>query len=414
MPRIEGQGTFELLSGATLTVGSATLTMDMGVDITKPGQFTQFGEVRADPQLGSDAKFRNQGRWTWRAGAIRFPQGAESPVENIDSFTADCGSCQLRSDFLNQGVANILDTLVLAEPGVDFINRGFCSLTGFINDATSNQEGKFVNSGILSRIGAASQSIISTTLDNSGLVEASQGILNITGPIVQYSGGGLHGGRWRVNAGAIMTFGGRPISFVARGVEVDIDGAWNEFRPTLNRGTLGGRGLIRSPGMINEGNVKPGRSPGRLSIEGNFTQAAPDGELQIELAGTTSETQHDVLAVTGNVSLGGTLRLILLDGFLPAPEDVFTVITAASVSGDFANVIVPTGLEVIVEPTATSVRLRVTCPADFNHDRAVDFFDYLDFVVEFAGATPLADFNEDSVIDFFDYLDFVSAFAAGC
>ncbi len=413
-PRIEGQGTFELLSGATLTVGSATLTMDMGVDITQPGQFTQFGEVRADLVTGTDAKFKNEGRWTWRAGAIRFPQGVEPPVENLDSFTADCGSCQLRSDFINHGSANILDTLVMAEAGVDFINRGFCSLTGFINDATSNLEGRFINYGILSRVGAASQSFISTTLDNQGRVEATQGILNINGPIVQYSGGELRGGRWSVLPGAVMTFGGRSISYVARGVEVDIDGAWNEFRPTLNRGTLGGRGLIRSPGMINEGTIKPGRSPGRLSIEGNLTQTAPDGEIQIELAGTTPDTQHDVLAVTGTVSLGGTLRVFLLDGFIPAPQDVFTVITGASVSGDFASVIAPAGLEVIVERTATSVRLRVTCPADFNHDRAVDFFDYLDFVVEFAGATPLADFNEDAVVDFFDYLDFVSAFAAGC
>lgn len=54
------------------------------------------------------------------------------------------------------------------------------------------------------------------------------------------------------------------------------------------------------------------------------------------------------------------------------------------------------------------------CPADFNNDGVVDFFDYLDFVGEFAGASPVADFNTDGIVDFFDYLDFVSAFSTAC
>ena len=54
------------------------------------------------------------------------------------------------------------------------------------------------------------------------------------------------------------------------------------------------------------------------------------------------------------------------------------------------------------------------CPADFNGDGQVDFFDYLDFVAAFAAEDPSADFNGDGQIDFFDYLDFVAAFAEGC
>ena len=54
------------------------------------------------------------------------------------------------------------------------------------------------------------------------------------------------------------------------------------------------------------------------------------------------------------------------------------------------------------------------CPADYNGDSVPDFFDYLDFVADFAADLPQADFNRDNVVDFFDYLDFVQAFAAGC
>jgi hypothetical protein len=54
------------------------------------------------------------------------------------------------------------------------------------------------------------------------------------------------------------------------------------------------------------------------------------------------------------------------------------------------------------------------CPADFNGDNQVDFFDYLDFAQAFANEDPSADFNGDEQVDFFDYLDFAVAFDHGC
>jgi hypothetical protein len=57
------------------------------------------------------------------------------------------------------------------------------------------------------------------------------------------------------------------------------------------------------------------------------------------------------------------------------------------------------------------------CPADFNGDGFVDFFDYDDFVACFEGAGAPgcnADFNGDGFVDFFDYDDFVLAFETGC
>jgi hypothetical protein len=54
------------------------------------------------------------------------------------------------------------------------------------------------------------------------------------------------------------------------------------------------------------------------------------------------------------------------------------------------------------------------CPADFNGDNQVDFFDYLDFAQAFDNEDPSADFNGDNQVDFFDYLDFAQAFDEGC
>ncbi|MEK6700700.1 MAG: hypothetical protein AABZ53_00410 [Planctomycetota bacterium] len=58
------------------------------------------------------------------------------------------------------------------------------------------------------------------------------------------------------------------------------------------------------------------------------------------------------------------------------------------------------------------------CPADFDADGTVDFFDYDAFVTCFeGGACPdgkSADFDADGTIDFFDYDAFVVTFEAGC
>jgi hypothetical protein len=60
----------------------------------------------------------------------------------------------------------------------------------------------------------------------------------------------------------------------------------------------------------------------------------------------------------------------------------------------------------------------VLCPADYNCDQFLDFFDYDAFVMCFdegicEGGTN-ADFNGDGFVDFFDYDAFVAAFEAGC
>ncbi len=58
------------------------------------------------------------------------------------------------------------------------------------------------------------------------------------------------------------------------------------------------------------------------------------------------------------------------------------------------------------------------CPADFNCDGALDFFDYDAFVVCFEGGRcppgKTADFDGDGATDFFDYDAFVIAFEVGC
>jgi hypothetical protein len=72
----------------------------------------------------------------------------------------------------------------------------------------------------------------------------------------------------------------------------------------------------------------------------------------------------------------------------------------------------------ILEGSVIELQLEPACPADFNGDSFIDFFDYSDYVLCFESAEcpagKTADFNGDDFVDFFDYSDYVAAFEAGC
>ena len=107
-------------------------------------------------------------------------------------------------------------------------------------------------------------------------------------------------------------------------------------------GSLHSGGTINA-NVTNSGNISPGSSPGILTINGNYTQGA-SGTLNMEIGGTIpGPSGHDQLVVTGMATLGGTLNASLINGFIPAPADSFTLIQAGSVTGAFATTNLPSG-----------------------------------------------------------------------
>jgi T5SS/PEP-CTERM-associated repeat protein len=88
----------------------------------------------------------------------------------------------------------------------------------------------------------------------------------------------------------------------------------------LGHGTI--RGKVEVSGGFNQfgGAVRPGTSPGTLTIDGDYEQTG--GQLGIEIGGTAAG-QFDVLAVTGDATVGGELLLVFIDGFAPHRGDMF-------------------------------------------------------------------------------------------
>ena len=107
----------------------------------------------------------------------------------------------------------------------------------------------------------------------------------------------------------------------------------------VQAGVFGGTGIIPT-GLSNlGGTVAPGNSPGCLTINGNYDQAAA-GTLQIQIDGPTVCTQFDQLIVNGTISLAGSISVQLSPTFIPATGQKLVVLSndrTDSVGGTFTN-----------------------------------------------------------------------------
>ncbi len=113
-------------------------------------------------------------------------------------------------------------------------------------------------------------------------------------------------------------------------------------------GELKGNGNIFYAGFTNTGTVSPGNSPGILTFTGNFSNT---GTINIELGGTAPITGYDQLLVTGALTAGGTINVSLINGFVPALGNEFTIIDANTLSGTFPTLNLPSVAPKIWETT---------------------------------------------------------------
>jgi len=141
----------------------------------------------------------------------------------------------------------------------------------------------------------------------------------IVGSPAMFFGGGQSTGTLCVSDGASITAGG--------GVYVGLGGE------------LCGDGTVNGNLTNDSGTVAPGNSPGALTITGDYNQDT-QGTLQVELSGV-GFGEYDSLSIGGAATLGGTLEVVLSNGYVPSPGDSFTFLMADSITGEFSNIILP-------------------------------------------------------------------------
>lgn len=125
-------------------------------------------------------------------------------------------------------------------------------------------------------------------------------------------------------------------------------------------GIIAGNGTLAAVSIVNAGFISPGLSPGAMTIEGNLEQK-PEGTLSLEIAGV-AEGQFDILNVSGDAILDGTLLIGFIDGFVPQPGDTLPIIQiAGNVEGQFAQIEtegLPEGTSLAVDPLAGTVTVQ--------------------------------------------------------
>ncbi|MEX0612252.1 MAG: hypothetical protein WD738_04915 [Pirellulales bacterium] len=167
----------------------------------------------------------------------------------------------------------------------------------------------------------------------------------------------------------------------------------------------------------------------RLSVTNDLLQF-DNGTLQVELA-ASSVNQPPLMQVNGLAVLGGTLEILLADGFNPMADQTFQLLTAnGGVSLAFQQVLLPsleTGLQWNLLTGPGSVSLQVASvplngiAGDVNQDGVVDQLDVEAFVAGWMTTGHLGDFhkyihgdlNLDGFTDLLDVFILHQALAAG-
>ena len=107
----------------------------------------------------------------------------------------------------------------------------------------------------------------------------------------------------------------------------------------IAKGSVFGNGGNLAANVLSGGTITPADLPtstGKLKITGNYNQVSA-GALNANITGANSG-QFNVLSVSGNASLAGTLNIKLLNNFVPLIGATFQILTARRVEGTFANV----------------------------------------------------------------------------
>jgi hypothetical protein len=189
--------------------------------------------------------------------------------------------------------------------------------------------------------------------------------------------------------------------------------------------TFSGNGLLENVGvssltladgadvgvrLVNHGTMTIGSSPGTATVD-DLIQT--QGTWIVEIGGTAAGTQFDQLVVTNGASISGTLEVELIDLgaglFAPSLGDIFEILVANSVVGEFDQLSLPdlsAGLfwQVISQPDVVLLAVADHIAGDYNRNGVVDAADYVVWRKAEGSATNLAaDGNLDGTVDDLDY-----------
>ena len=173
---------------------------------------------------------------------------------------------------------------------------------------------------------------------NSGTVTVNRLIVtNLASSVVNFNGGMLNSGGSTINNSSLFRVGNGLSS-----ATLHLLGGGHSFANGLFINTnawLTGTGAITGSVTVS-GSVAPGDSAGTITVSGDLTLLSA-ALLQMQLAGTNASL-FDQINITGTFNFGGTLTVLLLDGFVPLVGDRFDLFDFSGSTGAFSLTNLPT------------------------------------------------------------------------
>ncbi len=354
-------GRFQTAAGAVLWFWGGTHTLSTGASFTGPGsvrlyqgasapQWLVNGNASAtELELGTNGTIGGIGALGigsalfWTNGII---QGSGS-LSISPGATLNIGGSAAKT--LSQRTINNQGTILLHDQATVTCGTGATlnNLAGGTLDIQTDAALTFSNASPMLVINNAGRfvksagtqtSLIAAGLNNSGTIEVNAGTLQFQGSWSQTAGSTTVGAGTVLGA-TLLNIGG---------------------------GILSGTGTIQAA-VVNSGGATPGGVPGILSLgSGQNYQQTANGTLWIELGGYSPGTQYDQLVVGGSASLAGTLRLRLINGFVPHPGDQFQILTCASQTGRFSQINPPSvsGAVWVAHSNGTNISVVLANPVN--------------------------------------------------
>ncbi len=320
--------------------GGGTATFDTGV------KFNNTGVVEIETgTLSLAGGGANSGTFTtpatavleWAGGTFTLNPGAQL---NGAGLYRIAGSGTVVSD----GDLTVQNLDLVGGSGT-WSGAGTLTIANAINWTAGGMRGSgrtVVPPGVTLQLGSASSVTVNRTLENGGNTfwMGTGGIIMLTGVITNRPGA-----LFQAQNSASFFFAGGSCRFDNAGT----------FRKTSSTGLT----TVPSGVPFNNFGTLEIRS-GIFAANGGYVSTS-DARLNCALGGTTPGTDYGQLQIAGAVTLNGGLRVSLTNGFVPAINDTFTVLTAGTRSGTFSDFQYPSNVVTMTLSNApNSVQVQVT------------------------------------------------------
>ncbi len=256
-----------------------------------------------------------------------------------------------------------------------------------------------------------------SSLSNSGTFACDDGTFTCPNDLEN------DGGTCEFNEGSLCTIGGNLYNvdggLNCHGGDIDVQGdiqngdanapaplsAYTDYNPVFSIAGVDTVGGFTCTTFHNYGRLRPGGEdqPGGFPINGNLS-LHDTGRLEIDVAGTAPVSGHDQVQVSGDVVLGGALRVKFLPAAAPMVGDQYVVLAAGegSISGAFSAVGSDQGGSYQATIVGSDVVLTVVAPpvpGDVNGDGSVDGADLGLLLASWGPCECNEDLNGDGVVD---------------